>query len=112
MCALSLHCLTQSLPTRTDVIAAGAHRLCASGPVRRLAARPRVAAGARVHGLPPPADGGGGRARERGAGLGGAQLAAGPLVAGQGDVGYGTVPYSELVLLLGYYSIPRPPTEY
>ena len=29
----------------------------------------------RVHGLPPAADGGGGRARERGAGLGGAQLA-------------------------------------
>ena len=41
---------------------------------------PRVAAGAQVHGLPPPADGGGGRARERRAGLGGAQLA-----AGQGD---------------------------
>ena len=62
--------------------------------------RPRVAAGPQVHGLPPPADGGGGRPRERGAGLGGAQLAAGPLVAGQGDAGYpGTVlAYSELVL--------------
>ena len=55
-----------------------------------LTPRPRVAAGARVQRLPAPADGGGGRARERGAGLGGAQLAAGPLVAGQGDAGYGT----------------------
>ena len=50
------------------------------GPVRGLAARPCVVAGARVHGLPPPTDGGGGRPRERRAGLGGAQLA-----AGQGD---------------------------
>ena len=40
------------------------------GPVRGLAPRPRPAAGARVHGLPPVADGGGGRARERGAGAG------------------------------------------
>ncbi len=40
----------------------------------------RAPAASRVHGLPPAADGGGGRARERGAGLGGAQLA-----AGQGD---------------------------
>jgi len=50
------------------------------GPARGLVARLRPAAGARVHGLPPAADGGGGRARERRAGLGGAQLA-----AGQGD---------------------------
>ena len=69
-----------------------------AGPLRGLAARPRVAAGARVHGLPPPADGGGGRARERGAGLGGRRAAAaGPLVAGQGDAGYGTV------LFMSYY---------
>ena len=47
----------------------------------------RAPAASRVHGLPPPADGGGGRARERGDGLGGTQLAAGPLVAGQGDAG-------------------------
>ena len=40
-----------------------------------------------VHGLPPAADGGGGRAHERGAGLGGVELAA-VLDAGQGDGGY------------------------
>ena len=51
-----------------------------------------------------PADGGGGRARERGAGLGGAQLAARPLVAGQGDAGYGTVLY--------YSLLPSTPPEY
>ena len=40
-----------------------------------------------VHGLPSAADGGGGRAHERGAGLGGVELAA-VLDAGQGDGGY------------------------
>ena len=62
-----------------------------AGPVRGQSPRPRVAAGARVHGLPPAADGGGRGPRERGAGLGGAQLAAGPLVAaGKGTLrGYG-----------------------
>ena len=40
-----------------------------------------------VHGLPPAADGGGGRAHERGAGLGGVELAA-VLDAGQEDDGY------------------------
>eukprot|EP01043_Picozoa_sp_COSAG02_P056949 COSAG02_NODE_6835_length_3337_cov_4.737492_3_plen_190_part_00 len=43
----------------------------------------RAGTSPRVHGLPPAADGGGGRARERGAGLGGARLAAGP-PAGRG----------------------------
>ena len=40
-----------------------------------------------VHGPPPAADGGGGRAHDRGAGLGGVELAA-VLDAGQGDGGY------------------------
>ena len=81
ICVLSLHWSTQKRLSQRQRIDRGppaaSYRCVFPGqdsqsrtPVPQL---PR----GRVHGLPPAADGGGGRARERRAGLGGAQLAAG-----------------------------------